>query len=80
MGVPGGPFGNEEANTEAIVTWIADLLEKARKSPYSLFGQMLTGAEDLASSRAGPTAIVAAAQKVYQEYKNLACAVWSLFM
>lgn len=82
MGAPGDDFGDEEANTEAIVAWIAELLEEGKKFPNGLFGQIKTRANKLAISGNGleKEAIVAAAKEVYQEYKKRACAVWSVFV
>jgi hypothetical protein len=83
MGVPGGHFGDEEANTEEHVRWIGvNLLRYGIKFRYGLFVRIKKRAEELAIAGEDPESDVvrAAARKVYQEYKDLACVVWSTFV
>lgn len=83
MGVPGGHFGDEEANTEKAVRWIGvNLLTRGNKFHYGLFVRIKKRAQELAAAGEGPEsdAVRAAAKEVYQEYKDVACVVWSTFV
>jgi hypothetical protein len=83
MGEPGEHFGDEEANTEEVVTWIGEnLLRYGIKFRYGLFGPMKTRAKELADAGEDPEsdAVRTAAQEVYKQYKKLACLVWSVFV